>query len=129
MTNIDTANSKLAFSFEYYDTSRPEYCLSAWDTEKIRKTLERLKDVNTKSFQQLRRERGVYHFNEVNWNKTIEKNGFSNRGLGNLPPFHFALLGVNGQLARVYGAYSSGIFYIVWFDLTHAVWPTPLKHT
>lgn len=46
-----------------------------------------------------------------------------------LEPFHFALLGVNGQLTRVFGAYSSGTFYIVWFDLDHMIWPSELKHT
>lgn len=122
-------NDKLSFSFEYYDAGHEEYCLSAWNKEQILKTLGRLKDISTKTFNEMQRDRRVYHFGEVFWEKTIHKTGFDNPSVNRLPAFHFALLGVNGQLARVYGAYSQGVFYIVWFDLTHKIWPTPLRNT
>ena len=129
MPELTPETVKIKFSFEYYDTVRPDYCISSWEEEKIKKALGRLKEVNAKSFNELRQDRRVYHFGEVDWIKTTEKGGFNNRGLANLSPFHFALLGVNGQLTRVYGAYSAGIFYIVWFDLEHKIWPTLLKNT
>lgn len=123
-----TADDKLKFSFEYYDCSG-KYCISDWSQEKIKKTLVRLKDVNTKSFSELSRQRGVYHFGEVDWSATIEKRGFPDKKVNNLSPFHFALLGVNNQLTRVFGAYSTGVFYIVWFDLEHKIWPTEKRNT
>jgi hypothetical protein len=129
MPEVISATGKIKFSFEYYDTVRPDYCISCWEDDKIKKALVRLKEVNAKSFNELRQDRRVYHFGEVDWSKTTEKSGFNNRILVNLPPFHFSLLGVNGQLARVYGAYSAGTFYIVWFDLEHKIWPSPLKNT
>jgi len=122
-------NEKLKFSFEYYDRSSNDYCLSCWSQTQIKETLSRLQEVCTKTFNKLMQERRVYHFNEVIWEKTIKKKGFPNNEINKLSPFHFALIGVNGQLARIYGAYSTGTFFIVWFDLNHKIWPTKLKHT
>lgn len=121
--------AKIKFSFEYYDTDGPKYCISNWNEKEIRLALTRLKDVNSKSYLQLVGSRRVYHFGEVDWTKTKEPRGFPNLNVNRLPPFHFALLGVNGQLARVYGAFSTGTFYIVWFDLNHEIWPTLLRYT
>lgn len=122
---------KIKFSFEYYDASEnTKYCLSDWSKEQIKEALSRLKDINTKTFKELNTfGRRVYHFGEVYWERTVEKSGFPDPRLKYLSPFHFALLGVNGQLTRVYGAYSSGTFYIVWFDLNHEIWPSTLKNT
>ena len=91
--------------------------------------MNRLKDVSAKTFNELMQQRKVLHFGPVLWEKTIKPQGFEVPQLEALEPFHFALLGVNGQLTRVYGAYGSSIFYIVWFDLNHLIWPTPLKNT
>lgn len=121
--------SKLQFSFEFYDTDRPEYCLSSWSQEQIRGTLVRLKDLSTKTLKEIVAQRKTYHFYETIWERTIEPQGFSDPRIKELDPFHFALLGVNGQKARVYGALANDTFYVVWFDLEHAIWPTFKKHT
>lgn len=122
------ANEKIRFSFEYYDKSSTNYCLSCWGQVQIRNALLRLQEICTKSFNDLSRERRVYHFGEVDWEKTTKKSGFPDRRVHQLPAFHFSLLG-NNQKARVYGAYSTGTFYIVWFDLNHDIWPVQLRHT
>lgn len=122
------SSEKMKFSFEYYDNTS-EFCLSSWEKSEIKQALIRLQDICTKSYNELRRERFVYHFGEVIWERTTKPIGFPIKAVNGLPAFHFALLGVNGQKARVYGAYSTGTFYIVWFDLNHVIWPTPLKHT
>ena len=128
-TPILPENQKIKFSFEYYDNAATKYCLSSWSEEQIRNALLRLQEICKKSFNELNRERRVYHFGQVLWEHTVEKQGFPNPEINELSPFHFALLGVNGQLTRVFGAYSLGTFYIVWFDLNHEIWPTELKHT
>lgn len=120
---------QIKFSFEFYDTNNDEYCLSQFSAEQVKLTMQRLKEMNAKTFNELMQQRKVLHFGEVYWEKTIKPSGFEQVGLDTLDPFHFALLGVNGQLARVYGAYAAGIFYVVWFDLNHAIWPTPLRNT
>jgi hypothetical protein len=91
--------------------------------------MHRLKEINGKTFNELIQQQTVYHFKPVPWEKTTKPKGFENKALEALEPYHFALLGVNGQLARVFGAYSSGIFYVVWFDLEHKIWPSVLRHT
>ncbi|KKQ36483.1 MAG: hypothetical protein US54_C0066G0007 [Candidatus Roizmanbacteria bacterium GW2011_GWA2_37_7] len=123
------ANEKLKFSFEYYDKISDKYCLSSWQQREIRNALLRLQDICTKSYNDLARDRKVYHFYEVVWEKTIKKTGFPDKRLEKLSAFHFALLGINNQKARVFGAYSTGTFYIVWFDFNHEIWPVELKHT
>ncbi len=123
------SQDKIRFSFEFYDTDRTDYCFSTWEQDKIRATIVRLKHVNTKSFQDLHRDRRVMHFSEVDWGKTTEPGGFNNPALALLPAFHFALLNVNGQKARVFGAYAGGVFFIVWFDLEHVIWPSFLRNT
>lgn len=122
-------NKKITFSFEYYDTSCDDYCLSGFTKEQVKKSITRLQDISSKTFNEMQRCRNVYHFYEVIWEQTTKKKGFPNPKANELSAFHFALLGVNQQLARVYGAYSSGVFYLVWFDLNHEIWPTALKHT
>lgn len=127
--HVPSNSFKLRFSFEYYDKTSNEYCLSCWDQQQIRNTLLQLQDICTKSFKDLLNESRVRHFSQVDWKQTTKKDGFPDKRVNNLPAFHFALLGVNKQLARVFGAYSEGTFYIVWFDLNHDIWPSPLKNT
>lgn len=134
--NKPTANSsdllkieKLTFSFEFYDKTSTEFCLSTWTQSDIEKALHRLQDISTKTFNELLQSRKIYHFSEVIWEKTTKIDGFPDNRVKNLPAFHFALLGINNQRARVFGAYSTGVFYIVWFDLDHRIWPSILKNT
>ena len=122
-------SSKIKFSFEFYDTTSVSYCISKWGQDKIAKSLDRLKDINQKTFNELMRDKAVYHFSQVDWKQTTHKNGFSDDRINSLEPFHFALLGVNGQKARVFGAYADNVFYVVWFDLEHQIWPSFKKNT
>lgn len=117
----------LHFSFRYYDLSCSDYCISRWNERQIRRTLEILKDVSSRTYEDLWRDRRVYHFAEVIWQRTTKPLGYEELGIENLPAFHLGLLGVNGQKARLYGAYSTGVFYAIWFDLNHEIWPSPLR--
>lgn len=116
------------FSFQYYDLSREDYCLSYWTQEQIRETFTRLREISALTYAEFFQQRSVYHFHSVDWSKTTEKAGFA-RELGDLEAFQFALLSVNGQLARVFGAFYDGTFYVVWFDLDHRIWPSEKRHT
>lgn len=123
-------HEELAFSFKYYDSSEGAvYCLSKWEEPQIKEALRRLGEINTKSLLELQQQRKVLHFFPVDWTKTKKPNGFPDRNLAHLEAFHFALLGVNGQKARVFGAYQKGVFFIVWFDLNHEIWPSALRNT
>lgn len=121
----DVLNKELVFSFKFYDESDEEkYCLSKFASDQVRTALKRLQEINCITLNQLRQQRNVYHFHAVDWDQTQQKNGFNNQQLSRLEPFQFSLLGVNGQLTRVFGAMSGFTFYIVWFDLNHEISPS-----
>jgi len=103
---VNYSNHPIRFSFEYYDGTR--YCLSRWSQQQINSALLRLAEINKKSFNEMRQQSIVMHFGDVRWEKTIEPQGFPKSGKDNA--FHFALLNVNGQKARVYGQYFNGVF-------------------
>lgn len=118
----------IKFSFEFYDTTG-KYCLKNWGEENLSKTLARLQDICCKKLSEIMRDKRVYHFAPVDWSQTIEKTGFPNNKVNRLDPYHFSLVGVNNQKARVYGGYAGNIFYVVWFDLEHTIWPSFKKNT
>lgn len=125
----------LTFSFQYYDDSdsssggKRKYCLSSWSEPDISLTLTRLKEVSCQTLHEIKSSSSVYHFHEVYWHKTTERSGFPNRKVMELPAFQFAVLGVNKQKARVYGALSRNVFYVVWFDYHHEISPSFKKGT
>lgn len=127
------ASLNISFSFEYYDTSAESlFCLSDWGKESIKHTLGRLRDICQKTLYEMQQQRKVYHFTPTDWSKSkMYPKGFPEHigALNNLDPFHFAVLGLNQQKARVFGAVSGSTFYIVWFDYDHDVLPYKLKHT
>jgi len=119
--------TNLRFSFEFYDTSCDKYCLSSWSKEQIAEALKRLKEICDKKFNELHGDR-VLGFKPVDWTQTIEKK-FPSTKANLLEAFHFSLIGINNQKARVYGAYGDNTFFIVWFDIDHKIWPTFKKNT
>lgn len=120
---------QINFSFRYYDTRNNKYCISCWEKHLIAKALNALKDISNKTYGEINHSRTTYHFYPVRWEQTIEKSGFPCRGANELEAFHFALVGVNGQLARVYGSLYKNTFYIIWFDLNHIIWPSFKSYT
>jgi hypothetical protein len=129
LTNPQVAkDEKLKFSFEFYDKTG-KYCLSEFEKGQVQLVMERLQQMNEKTLPDLIRDKKTLHFHEVYWDETIEKKGFPCKWANLYDPFQFSLNGVNNQKARVYGAFAGGVFYIVWFDLEHKIWPSPKKHT
>lgn len=123
-------DKELVFSFKFYDEANDEkYCLSKFATDQIRTALQRLKEINCITLNDLRQKRSFYNFHDVDWSKTTIKTGFRDRDLKELEPFQFSLANVNGQKTRVFGAMSGFTFYIVWFDLNHEIWPSFKKNT
>lgn len=119
----------LKFSFKYYDTQCNDFCISTWGKDKISATLKALQDINNKTYSDLLQGSAVYHFHQVYWEQTTKKQGFPSVQANQFDAFQFALIGVNGQKARVYGALAKSTFYVVWFDLEHNIWPSFKKHT
>jgi hypothetical protein len=114
---------RIKFSFRYYDTTSDRYCLSCWEREEIKRALGRLREIGEKTYSDMCADREVLHFHDVNWQQTSEPGGFPDSDTRSMSPFQFALLGINRQRARVFGALSGDTFYIVWFDKNHRVCP------
>ena len=117
-------NEKLSISFEYYDISSQKYCLSNLEKEQVKEALIRLKEINGKTYNELHGQREFFHFHQVTWANTKEKNGFPKCEVCNYEPFQFALKNVNDWKVRVFGGIHKGVFYIVWFDLEHKIDPS-----
>lgn len=120
-------DNKIRFSFEYYDGSK--YCLSEWEKKDIAASLKRLGEVNQKTYNDMKKQSAVHNFHPVDWAQTKERNGFRDKRVNNLDPYQFSLLGINNQKARVFGGLGSNIFYIVWFDFDHKIYPSFKKNT
>ncbi len=118
---------KIKFSFEFYDITRDDYCLSQWASSEIKTSLERLKVISTKTYQELSEQRS-WHFHEVDWAKTTERQGFPDPKANEMRPWQFAIPGLNNQ-ARVFAAYSENVMFIVWFDLHHKILPWQPRNT
>ena len=118
----------IKFSFRCYDDTG-RYCLSKWEKDDVSLALQRLKEINCKTYNELHQSRFAFSFHPVNWATTTEKDGYSDNFLKDMEPFQIAILGVNNQKARMYGALKENTFYIVWFDLEHKITPSALKHT
>lgn len=132
--NIEIPNpmidDKMKFSLEFYDDNDCEYCISKWDNENfIRKAMIGLKEFNKRTINDLNRDKRTFNFHPVDWSKTIKKNGFPDKKINQLDAYQFSLIGVNNQQARVFGAISKSVFYIVWFDLNHEICPVYKKNT
>ena len=88
----------------------------------------RLKEINAKTWNEMAKQAKGYHFHPVDWKQTTEKRYPSNAAM-QMQQFQFSLVGINDGKARVYGSYSDGVFYVVWFDLEHKIWPSFKKNT
>lgn len=119
----------IKFSFRFYDVNNKNYCLSCWEQDKILEAIKRLKEINNKTINELFAQKDFYKFHEVDWAQTIKKDGFPDKNANTLSPYQFGLPGVNGQKTRVFGGFSEQVFYIVWFDFNHEIWPVGKKHT
>jgi len=105
--------SNIQFSFEFYDTTG-KYSMSGWTKSQIHTALVRLKELCAMTLAEFAVQRRQFHFYETAWEKTVENHVFPDQRVNTLDPFHFALVGVNGQKARVYGALAAGaVFYCV----------------
>ena len=118
-----TSPEPLTFSFAYYDVNKERgYCLSSWPEQEIAQSLVRLREISTMSRPQLTQGGKTYRFHPVDWEETTEKGGFPTGVPAYMEPYQFALVGVNGKKARVFGGVYKNTFYIVWFDHDHKIW-------
>ncbi len=121
--NKDVPYARLSpvFSFRYYDHSHNKY-----SAKKIKKAddshlmLKRLQMYCSMTWGQL--EAGDYHAHDFTGNTSKEKHGFSSKLKipGEYPPYQFQAFAE----CRIVGFHMSKVFYVVWFDRNHQIYPS-----
>ena len=109
------------FSFSYYDEKHRHYSARSVATcNDFCLLFKHLRMYSTMTWGQI--EAGKHHAHEVEWSKSKQPTGFS----GSLaipktyPPYQFVAYGK----ARIVGFHKNKVFYIVWFDVNHQIFPS-----
>lgn len=109
------------FSFKYYEFSGKFSCLRQ-DGAYMDTVLGRFKDLSGVKPQELVNAGKSWRCHPIEWEKTSEPQGFTN-----LPPqlsdYTPMQIGLGKAKGRIHGVFSGDIFYLVWFDAEHQLWP------
>ncbi|MFN6517993.1 MAG: hypothetical protein RMY29_026390 [Nostoc sp. CreGUA01] len=114
----------ISFSFKYYQDSHNKFSCSKKEAIYWLTLLERLKALSSLSAQELLVNRSsTLRCHPIKWEDTSER-GF---GLPNEEqlvdiPYQFSLS--SNEHGRVHGFFINEIFYIVWLDPDHLLYPT-----
>jgi hypothetical protein len=119
-------NGVLTFSFKHLQLSHPDgkFCIKNKDGSYLFSMLNRLKDVSTIRTTDFRSSGGsALRAHKIEWKQTSEKDGFShlNDQLQLATPFQFQISA--NEHGRIHGFLIGDIFYAVWFDPTHQLYP------
>lgn len=114
----------LRFSFKHLDYSHPKFKLNDQGACYFLTALERLKSLSSMKLMELLHDRTrALKFHSIDWNETSEPSGFSNLNsqLRELTPYQFSLS--SNEHGRVHGFILDNVFFIVWFDPGHKLYP------
>ena len=112
--------SHIVFSFEYLDTDNPKFTLNGICNGWFVSLIDSLRDVSTKTYNEFALASSHYDYHTHDWKNTSEK-GF---------PFHKESVQYEGvqfrissSQGRVHGFFIGHVFYVVWFDPHHNLYP------
>jgi hypothetical protein len=112
----------IKFSFKYLAYS-DKFSLNKADNNYIIKLMERLKNVSSIAISDFRNNKSkALRAHMHDWRRTTEKDGFNclNDQLKQCEAWQFQLS--SNEHGRVHGILLDETFYIVWFDLDHALY-------
>ncbi|MEM6188279.1 hypothetical protein [Shewanella scandinavica] len=123
---ISNEQGVITFSFKYLQLTHPsgKFCIKAKDGSYLFTVLDRLKAISTIKTSDFRVSGGkALRVHKIDWNGTSEKNGFShlNEELQLAMPFQFQIS--SNEYGRVHGFLIDDVFYTVWFDPYHQLYP------
>ncbi len=113
----------ISFSFKYYQDSHNKFCCNEKATTYWLALLNRLKALSGWSTQELLVNRSsAIRVHPIKWEDTSE-NGFGLPGEEQLvdTPYQFSLS--SNEHGRVHGFFIDEVFYIVWLDPDHLLYP------
>lgn len=113
----------IGFSFKYYQSDHDKFSVKGKEPTYWPTLIARLKELSSLSSQELRENRSrALRCHPITWKETSE-NGF---GLPNEEqlvdiPYQFSIS--SNAYGRVHGFFIDEIFYIVWLDPRHLLYP------
>jgi hypothetical protein len=112
------------FSFKHLDLTNDKFSVKRRDSKYFEKMLDRLRNVSTIKLREFKNNHSKsLRAHRINWNYTTEKNGFShlNEQLQGDDAYQFEVSG--NEHGRVHGFFIENIFFVVWFDPDHKLYP------
>jgi len=113
----------LRFSFQHLEISHEKFRLDGRAAQYFIKLFERLQNLSSLKHTEFTSNRGnSLRSHPIDWGNTSEKDGFThlNNQLKGLPPCQFQVSKNNG---RVHGFLLDNVFFVVWFDPDHLLYP------
>jgi len=115
----------VTFSFRHY-TASEKFCLPPADRlpTYVPQLLDRLKHVGAMKVTEFRSEKSrSLRAHQHDWHNTSESEGFAHLGeqLRSCEPWQFCLSA--NEHGRVHGLLIDSVFYVVWIDPNHALYP------
>lgn len=115
---------ELRFSFKYFDASDAELCPPVFRDNYTQTLMERLKALSSWTVQQFTGAQNKSIRNHTHdWEKTSRPKGFQhlNEQLRSYQSWQFQL--TSNAHGRVHGLLIGNIFYIIWLDQDHKLYP------
>lgn len=110
----------IIFSFEYLDRSNEKFNLGGTCVQWFVSLLDTLKDISQKTFYEFTLSASHYEYHNHNWKETSEKGfPFSNDSV----QYEGAQFRISSSKGRVHGFFIGHVFYIVWIDPHHNLYP------
>ena len=118
------APARVSFSFKHLQTNNCKFQYVHRETAYFAKLLDRLKHVCELTWQEMRTtHRESLRCHDHKWHETSEPNGFGLRGqLADCKGWQFELTA--NEYGRVHGFFLDEVFYVVWLDPDHKLYPT-----
>lgn len=120
---MELQSGSVRFSFKHLNFT-DKFRVSHRNGQYIHKLLERLKNVSSMNAGQLRGNHArAVRSHPIIWSQTTEPKGFShlNEQLRCIDAFQFEC--EEKQYGRIHGFYIDNIFFVVWLDPDHSLYP------
>jgi hypothetical protein len=121
---LELRSGNLRFSFKHLDLADSDFSIAHRDSEYFCGVLEKLKSLSAMRATELRANRSkAVRCHPIKWNDTTKQAGFHclNKQLRDLEPWQ---LQIEKEIyGRMHGFFIDDIFFIVWFDSEHRLYP------
>lgn len=124
-TPAELHHSLVRFSFKYLELDHEKFCLPdpAKKQQYLATLFDRLKQISSMSFADFRQAGRALRSHCINWEKTSEPDGYAHLSeqMQQCEPWQFSL--ARDELGRIHGLLLDDVFYAVWIDHEHQLYP------